>query len=212
MAPTASFVTNIGSFAGFAQGTGPYALQMGMYFIHYVIMSDFFLGRITPPIMMYMGVVMGVIAELIAAAYILVKTTDAVISFTKGFAFNYRRDNILGNLMGQLETLYVTIFFASGFGLAVVTLLGGAQIWEALKAREEGVTKGFLGQAVSYTQAIKFFTLGTAVVVPTYFAAYGIGQTVDQLIGWFDQWQDHKGKEPVDKVTAAADIAGTSLS
>ena len=53
--------------------------------------------------------------------------------------------------MGQLETLYVTIFFASGFGLAAIALLAGAQFWEKLNEREEGVTEGFLGQPVSYT-------------------------------------------------------------
>ena len=82
MVHAVNFVTNLGSFTGLAQQWGPNMLLFGQYIVHYVIMSDFFQGRITPLVMLYVGTAVGITAELIAAAYILVKTTDAVISFT----------------------------------------------------------------------------------------------------------------------------------
>jgi len=68
-------------------------------------------------------------------------------------------------------------------------------MWETLEAREAGATEGFLGVAVSYVTMIKFLAMGSAVLISTYYAVYSIGETVDQLIGWFDEWSDDEDSE-----------------
>jgi hypothetical protein len=42
---------------------------------------------------------------------------------------------------------------------------------------------------------IKFLAMGSAVLISTYYAVYSIGETVDQLIGWFDEWSDDERSE-----------------
>jgi len=91
--------------------------------------------------------------------------------------------------------LYVSLFYLTPFALTVMALLGASRLWEMLEEREEGAAEGFLGRAVSWTHAIKFMTMGMAMIVTTYYAAYSIGEVVDQLIGWFDEWSDDEDNE-----------------
>ena len=48
-----------------------------------------------------------------------------------------------------------------------------------LEEREAGAAAGFFGRAVSWTHAIKFMAMGTAVLATTYYAAYSVGETID---------------------------------
>lgn len=47
-----------------------------------------------------------------------------------------------------------------------------------------------MGRAVSWGQFIRFMAMGSALVTVTYYGAYSIGETVDNLIGWNDDWDD----------------------
>jgi hypothetical protein len=38
--------------------------------------------------------------------------------------------------------------------------------------------------------AFKMGTLGTILCIATWTTAFSIGETVDELIGWFDDWTD----------------------
>jgi len=63
-----------------------------------------------------------------------------------------------------------------------------------LEAREAGAAEGFFGRAVSGTHAIEFITMGTAVVATTFYAAYSVGETIDETIGWFKVWTQNSWK------------------
>ena len=68
-------------------------------------------------------------------------------------------------------------------------------MWETLEAREVGAKEGFFVVAVAHVTSIKFLAMGSAVLISTYYGVYSIGETVDQLIGWFDEWSDDEDSE-----------------
>lgn len=114
--------------------------------------------------------------------------------------------------MGQFELAYVVLFYATALGLTMMAFWSASSIWDSVAVREVAVAEqGFMGAAVSFLDCLKFVTLGLVVAIATYYAAYSIGETVDDLIGWFDEFDDKTGKEGDDKDTNAKDIAGTSL-
>ena len=76
------------------------------------------------------------------------------------------------------------LYMATTLSLIVAAFFGAIQMWELLELREEGAAEGFLGRAVAWDDAIRLWTLGTAVVVITYYAAYAIGETVDNAVTW----------------------------
>lgn len=43
--------------------------------------------------------------------------------------------------------------------------------------------------------AMKTMTLGGVAALATWICAYAIGETVDNLIGWFDKWSDDEKNE-----------------
>ena len=106
--------------------------------------------------------------------------------------------------------LYVSLFFITPFALTVMSLLGASRLWEMLEEREEGAAEGVFGRAVSWTNAIKFLSMGMVVIIVTYYSAYSIGETVDQLIGWFDEWSDDEDNEGT-RENGSQYIDGTSL-
>lgn len=159
-----------------------------------------------------MGDIVVLIVQLCSAAYIIYKTTQAVISFADGLAHIYRLGSVISNYMGQYELIYVTLYYGTAFVMVIQAFYGAMTIWDMIAAREKGVeAEGFFGTAVSFMDCLKGLTLGMVVAIATYYSAYSIGETVDNLIGWFDQWDDKKFNEGDDKRTGNPDIAGTSI-
>jgi hypothetical protein len=89
------------------------------------------------------------------------------------------------NLLPYYEFGYFALYNFTAFGVIVMAFFGSIQMWELVEEREVGAAEGFLGRAISWGDAIKFMALGTAVMVTTYYAAYAIGETLDQSIEWF---------------------------
>ena len=88
MAPTGSaFVTSLGDFSTFATDFGSPMFILGESLVSFVLGYDYVMGKIDTVHLLYFATVMGLLIELCAAAYIIVKTTDATISFVKGYAF-----------------------------------------------------------------------------------------------------------------------------
>lgn len=93
--------------------------------------------------------------------------------------------------MGLYETIFVSLYLFTSFVITAASLYGAGQIWSAVEAREAGVkADGFYGSAVSMVDAMKFGMLGMTVAMGTWIAAYSMGNTVDELVGWFDDWTD----------------------
>lgn len=140
-------------------------------------------------LMAYLGITIVLIAQLHSAAYIAYKTTMAAIDFEKGLAITYRRGSIIANYMGQFEFSFVIMFLATSMMVSVMALYGAMHYWDMIEQRDKEVAEeGFLGVSVSALDMMKFTIVGIVVVVVTYYSAYSIGETVDELIGWADNW------------------------
>lgn len=163
----------------------------------------------------YLGIVMVLISQLCSAAYISYKTTEALVSFTDGFAFVYRRGSIIANYMGQFEIVFGVMFFATSMMTSVLAVYGAMHYWDMIEERDKAVaSEGFLGVSVSFLDILKMGILGMVVVVVTFYSAYSIGETVDQLIGWVDDWSSdasRKFAEGINKITGGKDVDGTSI-
>merc|ERR1719389_671531 len=68
-----------------------------------------------------------------------------------------------------------------------------------------------MGTAVTPVMAMKAFTLIMIMAFSTWIAAYTLGETADELIGWFDQYADDTKKEGTDKDDGEADKDGTAI-
>lgn len=114
--------------------------------------------------------------------------------------------------MGQYEIVYGILFFATPLGLTMMALYGAMHFWDMVAERETAVAdEGFFGVAVSNIDAIKLMTLGLVVAVVTYYSSYSIGETLDELIGWFDKMDDHVDDEATNKINGSSDTPGTSI-
>lgn len=64
-----------------------------------------------------------------------------------------------------------------------------SQVYEATEARETAVyTEGTFGQAVTFVQAVKFFTLLMITALGTWISGYTIGEVLDDLLSWFNKY------------------------
>merc|ERR1711998_475909 len=70
---------------------------------------------------------------------------------------------------------------------------------------------GQFGSALSMVDAMKFGMLGAVGAISTWITAYTLGNTVDELIGWFDEWSDNASSEGSDNDTNKVDPNGTSI-
>jgi hypothetical protein len=68
-----------------------------------------------------------------------------------------------------------------------------------------------MGTAITPVMAMKAFTLIMVMAFGTWISAYTLGQTADELIGWFDQYADDTKKEGQDKEDFDYDKDGTAI-
>jgi len=93
--------------------------------------------------------------------------------------------------MGLYETIFVVLFLGTSLYMTVASLYGANFIWSAVELREADVkASGQYGTAVSMVDAMKMGSLGMVIAMGTWISAYSLGNTVDELIGWFDDWTD----------------------
>lgn len=213
--PTASpWLATLGTFQELADQFGmPMLMFMGTM-VDYVVVSDFFQGKISGSMMMYLGDAMYLAANFMAAAWIIYKTTLAAISFQDGFAYLYRNGSVNGNDIGLWELLFTLKYLGTAFVITIVAYVAASDIWTTMEARDLAVAQnGFFGKAVSTMDLLKFMVMGGISIMSTFIAAHAMGETVDNLIGWFDEWSDpvNNKRDQEATVDGTTDIAGTSL-
>merc|ERR1719198_100489 len=93
--------------------------------------------------------------------------------------------------MALYETIFVSLFLATSLTITLISLYAADQIWTLVDTRETGAAKdGAGGVAVSMMDVFKMGTLGFTATMATWITAYSLGNTVDELVGWFDDWTD----------------------
>lgn len=186
-------------------------------FIEYVIVMNWTQGQISTAMVIYMVDVIVLIVCLLSAAWIAVKSIAAAIDFVDGFAFNYRKGSLFGDMIGGLEVAAFGLYLATSLLVTVTSLIGASLVWYLVDERVVEVKeKGIFGVAVSVHDAIKFCALSFIVALGVAISAWSMGDTVDELVGWFDEWSDpasndskQEGRDKNDP--SIVDTAGTSL-
>lgn len=179
--------------------------------IDYILFNDFVAGVITPAMFVYIGTTMVLSVCLLSAGYIVLVSAKAAISFEDGFAFTYRGYSNIGNNVAIFEVVFAVLFILTSLTITISALMGASDIWSTVELRELAVASdGFYGTAVSMMDALKLGVLGTVVAMATWVGAYAMGETVDKLIGWWDEWSDDAGKEGTGYKADEADAYGTS--
>lgn len=93
--------------------------------------------------------------------------------------------------MGLYETLFNVLYGLTSLYITVSSFTAAGALWTSVEQREADVAdKGQYGVAVSTLDAMKFGAIGMIVAMGTWISAYSMGNTVDELIGWFDDWTD----------------------
>ena len=188
--------------------------MLGSSILDYVVLSNWISGGVTPVLLMYIGDVVILAVSLVSAAWIAVKTVEQSISFTNGFYALYGSGSAFGNLMGAVEIIFIVLYLMTSVAITGMGVVGAMLFWEFISGRETAaLNEGKYGNAVSWPDVIKYGALGMVVSVGTWTTAWAIGQTVDQTVGWFDDWMDAvtSKTEGSDKRSGKVDPAGTSL-
>lgn len=149
--------------------------------------------------------------SLAAAAYVVVKVVDHSVSFTLGFAHQYRYGSVwqYSNL-GLYEILIILAFMFWSILVIILSFSLSSQIWKMIEDREIGVkTEGKGGVALDEWQSAKIVVLTLLFGTTTVISGYSIGEVTDQLITYLDQYSDDK-TESDDKNTGVDDPSGTA--
>lgn len=182
---TLSYVTDLGSLASYAEWFSSPWFAWGCSLISLAIGYDWIEGKIDTVHMMYFGIAAALIVELCSAAYIVYKLVQSTVNIGILVASSYRLKSITGNMLGYYEFFYFSLYNVTAFAIVVMAFFGSIQMWELIEEREEGAAEGFLGRAISWGYALRFMAIGTATIVITYYAAYAIGETLDNAIDFF---------------------------
>lgn len=188
--------------------------MLGSSILDYVIFSNLFTGGATPELMMYIGDLTVLVINLVSAAWIAVKTVEQAISFSTGFYFQYGNGSAFGNYIGATEIFFVVLYLATSMVITGLSIFGAMMVWELLDGRMTAVAnEGKYGHAVSWPDVIKYGALGMILSIGTWTTAWAIGETIDNTVGWFNDWMDATTSktEGSDKDNGLADPYGTSL-
>lgn len=119
---------------------------------------------------------------------------QAAISFEDGFAFWYLRGSDLSDSMALFEFIFVALFTLLSMAITISAVYGAVQIWNEIELRDAGVAAdGFYGESVSWLNVLKLYAIGGTVSLTTLYTGYSIGESISDMIGWFDEWSDDEG-------------------
>jgi hypothetical protein len=181
-------------------------------FVEFTVFQAMFSNYVGPEFLVYFTTLTMLIIGIASAAFVAVKTTSAAVNFSMGFYFQYHGAGAEGDIMYAWELIFVSLWLLWSASLTIGMYYEAAQIIDAVSAREKGVlTDGTFGSAMSYNNAMKASTLMMVMAFGAWISAYVLGETADELIGWFDQYSDDTKTEGRDKTDGDYDTDGTAV-
>lgn len=149
---------------------------------------------------------------LTGAAYVIVKTVLAGIDFSDGFYFKYADWSDFANQMWLYEIIVILLWQIWSLEVTIVALVSAGYIWSTLDARLAEAAAGSIGVETPLTldKAIKAFTLCMLTGLTVVIAAYALGESADELVAFFDDYDDKTDDEGTDKDTGKKDAPGAS--
>jgi len=167
-----------------------------MGFVEYVVFQAMYSNYVGPEFLVYFATLSALIIMIASSAFVAVKTTAAAVNFSLGFYFQYAGASLEGDFMYLWELIFVSAWLLWSATVTIGAYYEASQIIDQLQLRELAVYKdGTMGTAVTPVMAMKAFTLIMVMAFSTWISAYTLGETADELIGWFDQYADNTKTE-----------------
>merc|ERR1719240_1341252 len=198
-----SWLSGLGLPAGLSSVIG---LSIAMYiFKNASSAMDPSMAQWTPQFLAYAGDLIALIASQLAAAYAGVKSIEAAVHFDKGFYYTYSGYSSTGNLLGLWELLAVVLFLTWSLAISVVGYVEGALLWERYEAMEAQ------GTTVTIVQGYKYLALGCVIGIGAWISGLSLGDSAQELLGFFDNYADKTKTEAQDKTNNEYDADGTAI-
>merc|ERR1711939_188860 len=158
----------------------------------------------TPQFLAYAGDLIALVASQLAAAYAGVKSIEASVSFLTGFYYQYRGGSDTGDMLGLWELLSVILFLTWSLAISIVGYVEGALLWERYETMEAA------GQTVTIVQGYKYLALGCVIGIGAWISGLALGDSAEELLGFFDNYSDKTKSEATDK-DGNVDKDGTAI-
>merc|ERR1712010_15484 len=157
----------------------------------------------TPQFLAYAGDLIALVASQLAAAYAGVKSVEAAVSFTNGFYYTYSGASQIGDYLGLWELLAVILFLTWSLGISIAGYVEGALLWERYEVMEAA------GQTITIVQGYKSLALGCVIGIGAWISGLALGDSANELLGFFDNYSDKTKPEATDQETGDLDPNGT---
>jgi len=164
----------------------------------------------------YTGILMALVMCFVSAAYVVINTVRAGVSYTapfiEGYAAVYRGGSVAwGDNLGLFELIALLAFSSWSLLLTLAGLYTAGDLWSKMEARVIGVkTEGAGGVALDDVQAVKIFTLCMIMGMMAIVGGFSLGDKSYNLITWFDFYADDTHTEGRDKTSNDLDPNGTA--
>merc|ERR1712178_531328 len=167
--------------------------------------TDPAMAQWTPQFLAYAGDLIALVSSQLAAAYAGVKSIEASVHFLTGFYFTYSGASNTGDLLGLWELLAVVLFLTWSLAISVVGYVEGALLWERYEAMEAQ------GTTVTIVQGYKYLALGCVIGIGAWISGLSLGDSAQELLGFFDNYANKAKSEAREKGTNDVDPDGTAI-
>merc|ERR1719502_831451 len=198
-----SWLSGLGLPAGLSSVIG---LSIGLYIFKNASSSmDPAMAQWTPQFLAYAGDLIALVGSQMAAAYAGVKAIEAAVHFDKGFYYTYSGASSIGDYLGLWELLAVILFLTWSLAISIVGYVEGALLWQRYEAMEAA------GTTVTIVQGYKYLALGCVIGIGAWISGLALGDSANELLGFFDNYDSKTKTEGTDKTTGIADADGTAI-
>lgn len=202
----------MGDLSTMATGFAP-MLTAGFVLVDFAVYSTWMSGMVGPEFLVFAAMLIFLMTSLVTAANVAVKTVDASVSFVDGFAYIYRNSSTLGNLLGAWELFFVMAFLVWSLGVTYMSFEVVSGLADILNARElAAYTDGQFGVTLDMFQAIKAIIILMLMATTTWVAGCALSDNADELLDWFNHYQDDTKTEADTKVNSIVDEDGTAIT
>lgn len=136
--------------------------------------------------------VMAVGMAFVGAAYVAVCAVQASISFNRGFYATFGNWSVYTQAIQALDLVLLVFWELWSVLVTALTLTGAGNVWYQMNERlsEIDANKNGLETPLQWDKAIKSVTLCLLIGLMTLISAYSLGITADNLIGYFDEYDN----------------------
>jgi len=187
-------------------------LNFGTTWVNSKVMMGFFSGMLAQREMLYTSIIWMLLVTYAAAGYVAVHSVDAGVNSAKGFYLVYGDNSSVGNNLMIYELIFVILFLGWSLIKVILVTLFASQVWDAVDARLAEAAEGHTGleEPMSWWLTMKTMTLTTLIGIMMMVGGYCMGDVVDEIVDWFNNYEDKTDDEGTNNGTRDPDGTATT--